>query len=128
MTPPGWYSDPVRSDRMRYWDGVGWSSYYAVQDRQRPWATVGIVTLVLALGAAALSFLLAVATSNACGMFADGCEEYGESADGFTFFVAMLILSTGVAAVAAVGTVVAVSTRHRHESRTWRVESDALMR
>jgi hypothetical protein len=29
LTPPGWYSDPWRQHRTRYWDGATWTGHVA---------------------------------------------------------------------------------------------------
>lgn len=52
------------------------------------WRAFGIVVAVLSLPAAAGFALLALLTANACGMFADGCDDYGKPAAGFSWFVA----------------------------------------
>ena len=111
--PPGWYADPPVRDGLRYWDGGEWTTHTAVRRHPRNWVAAGGLTLVVALVIAAVALVLAVASSNACGMFGDGCDDYGEPADGFVFFVATFVLSGAVAIAAFFGTVVAAAKRAR---------------
>jgi hypothetical protein len=34
--PPGWYADPARPERLRLWDGGGWTEHIWTPRRDRP--------------------------------------------------------------------------------------------
>jgi hypothetical protein len=34
--PPGWYADPARPERLRLWDGGGWTAHTWTPRRDRP--------------------------------------------------------------------------------------------
>lgn len=61
--------------------------------RQRDWQIIGLVIAGLAVVAGAIFALLTLLSANACGMFADGCEDYGKPADGFELFASLTFLS-----------------------------------
>ena len=59
----------------------------------------GIAVLLVSLLGLPASALVALLTVNACGMFADGCDKYGQTAPAFPYAVAGLVLCVvGVAA------------------------------
>ena len=51
---------------------------------------------------ALVGFVGAILTSNACGLFADGCSDSGETGDGFSTMLLVLAASvpTGIAGIA----------------------------
>jgi hypothetical protein len=119
-TPPGWYEDPTDPANLRYWDGKTWTEH--VSGRREPaavptggvnWVAGGIVIAALGLTAAVVSFLFALLTANACGMFADGCDDYGEPAPGFALFVASTIVAGGAAVGGVLVAVTATARRRR---------------
>jgi hypothetical protein len=57
-----------------------------------------------------------VFTANACGMFADSCEDYGETAPGFGLFAAGTIVAAAIAAGGIVVTIAAAVARRRRTS------------
>ena len=119
LPPAGWYKAPGAADQLRYWDGDRWTDHIAEPSRPadtRATATivVSILIVVLALGAAAFLFLLTLLSANACGPFADGCDDYGETAPGFGMFAVGTVLAITVAAVALA---VAVTTAWRRRRR-----------
>ena len=59
----------------------------------------GIVAFAVATPAALVLLLLTALTANACGMFADGCDDDGKTAPGFLWFA----LGAGVASLVAFG-------------------------
>ena len=63
--------------------------------------TVGTLAAMLGFLTAGFLALLTIASSNACGMFGDGCSDYGKPAPGFAWYangtmVALLVALTGL--------------------------------
>lgn len=76
-------------------------------NRRRVGGILLLVFSVLATPVAALAVLL---SANACGAFADGCDDYGKTADSFVPSLMFLCLSvTGV--LAGIGLIVASRRR-----------------
>jgi hypothetical protein len=68
--------------------------------RRHYWIDVVLGLGLAGAGAAVVCFAaMALLTSNSCGMFADGCDTYGQPAPGFELFVLATLLS--LVAVAA---------------------------
>ena len=53
----------------------------------------GLIIGLTALVGLPISALITLLTANACGMFGDGCDEYGQTGDGFEVALAALGLS-----------------------------------
>ncbi len=72
---------------------------------------IGILLGLFGAAGVGLGAIVALLTANACGAFADGCDDYGQPAPGFYPAVG-LVLMCGAAAVAGlVMVVVGVSKR-----------------
>jgi hypothetical protein len=64
--------------------------------RRHYWIDVVLGLGLAGAGAAVVCFAaMALLTSNSCGMFADGCDTYGQPAPGFEHYVLATLLSLG---------------------------------
>ncbi len=69
--------------------------------RSTPLVRIGIALMVLGTLALPVAALGALATMNSCGMFADGCDTYGQPAPAFQLFgflasAAFVSIPTGI--------------------------------
>jgi hypothetical protein len=75
---------------------------------------VGTLAALLGFPGAGFLALLTIFSMNACGMFADSCDDYGETAPGFGWYAA----GTLVALLAAIaGLIVAVEAAAQRRRR-----------
>jgi hypothetical protein len=75
---------------------------------------LGILAAMLGFPTAGFLALLTILSSNACGMFADSCDDYGKTAPGFEWYA----LGTIVALVVALtGVVVAIEAAYAQRRR-----------
>ena len=72
--------------------------------RQLLQAVVGVLAVVIGLPVAGSLFLSSLLSSNACGAFGDGCDDYGETGAGFEWFASggMIALFVAVGGLAVV--------------------------
>ena len=85
----------------------------SAQDRR--WTIAGALTAALSVPTAGLLFLMSIFSANACGMFGDGCDDYGKPAPEFPFFAvgAVVVLGIGFA-----GLIVALVSHSRRSDQT----------
>lgn len=76
--------------------------------------TLGTLAAMLGLPAGGFLALLTVASSNACGMFADGCSDYGKTAPGFGWFAIGVPVAL---VVGVVGLIVAIDAAAEQRQR-----------
>jgi hypothetical protein len=74
--------------------------------------TVGTLAAMLGFPAAGFLALLTILSANACGMFADGCSDYGKTAPGFGWYAAGTVVA-GVLAVAGLIVAIEAATEQR---------------
>lgn len=81
--------------------------------RRVSWTAIGAAVAGIGFPASGVLFLLSVFSANACGMFGDGCEDYGKPAAEFPFLAVGAVLLLGVAFAGLIVAIVSAARRRR---------------
>ena len=78
------------------------------------WIVIGFVAAAVGFSLTPILALFTVFSVNACGPFADGCDEYGQTAPGFELYAAGTLIAL---VVAIAGLIVGITAAVRHRRR-----------